>query len=64
MLLIRIQLLVAVRHLERIIRPNGTATNSKVSPKTGENTAIPVVMFAAIALLAAGTYCLRKREAR
>jgi hypothetical protein len=43
---------------------NGTATNSKVSPKTGENTVIPVVMFAAIALLAAGTYCLRKREAR
>lgn len=43
---------------------NGTATNSKVSPKTGENTVIPVVMFAAIALLAAGIYCLRKREAR
>ena len=43
---------------------NSTATNSKVSPKTGENTVIPVVMFAAIALLAAGTYCLRKRETR
>ena len=43
---------------------NGIATNSKVSPKTGENTVIPVVMFAAIALLAAGTYCLRKKEAR
>ena len=43
---------------------NNTATSSKVSPKTGESTTLPVMLFAAAALLVGGTYCLRKREAR
>lgn len=43
---------------------SNTATNSKVSPKTGESTTLPVMLFAAATLLVGGTYCLRKREAR